>query len=381
MKKRDVSVQLLRCIACLIVVFLHGKPYALIPSEEPFERIMLSCLLSDGVSIFLIITGFFYMKGKKYGVVLKKGFFRVVVPAILLILFCLVFSGWLNGETSIVQSVRDFSLLDVKYIFLALLSGNVNLITHCSHLWYVCAYICILLWFPLIKRFDSNDKEIRIQKYVLMALSFVYVLFNTLSDHFGIFTQFNLGNYNVIPTTILFVLIGDEIYRNIEKIKRNWLIRIGGLILFIGVNILRAYDCYDSQVVLQKGSNALLWSSVYGVICATGFTLFILSFEIKEGFVSKVIIWIAKYTFPIYLIHFVILGTLYCYNNSFRYVLYDYFVGDSSSFLGYVLFLIVYGLIIFVMSLLIAIIIDLVKRGVMILVNKIIVRNKTMNKE
>ncbi|MBE5899456.1 MAG: acyltransferase [Lachnospiraceae bacterium] len=381
MKKKDVSVQLLRCIACLIVVFLHSKPNMLIPSEEPFERIVLSCLLSDGVSIFLIITGFFYMKGEKYGVVLKKGFLRVVVPSMLLMLFCLVFSGWLNGKMSIAQSVLSFNLLDIKYIFIELLSGNVTLVTHCSHLWYVCAYICVLLWFPLIKRFDSNDKEICIQKYVLMALSFAYILLTTLSDRLEFFMLVNLKNYNVIPTTILFVLIGDEIYRNIEKIKRNWLARIGGLVVFIGFNILRAYDYYNSQVFLQKGSNVLLWSSVYGVICATGFTLFILSFEIRESFFEKVIIWIAKYTFPIYLIHFVILGTLYCYNNSIRYVLYDYFVGDSLSFSRYVLFVIVYGLIIFVMSLLIAIIIDLIKRGAKNLVNKIIVSNKAMNNE
>lgn len=378
MKKKDVSVQLLRVIACLIVVFLHSKPYTLIPSEEPFGRVLLSCLLSDGVSVFLLITGFFYMKGKKYGVVLKKGFLRVVVPALLLMLFCLIFSGWLKGEMSIVQSLQNFDFVDIRNIFLALLSGNMGLITHCSHLWYVCAYICVLLWFPLIKRFDSHDKEIRFQKYVLMALSFAYILLNTLSDRFEILMQFNLGNYNVIPTTILFVLIGDEIYRNIEKIKRNWFVRIGGLIVFIGFNILRACDYY-SQIVLNKRSNVMLWSSVYGVICATGFALFVLSFEIKEGIFAKVITWIAKYTFPIYLIHFVILGTFYCYKDSIRYVLYNYFVGDSSSIGGYVLFIIVYGLMIFVLSLIITIIIDLIKRAVKYLFNKIIVSNKSID--
>lgn len=70
-----------------------------------------------------------------------------------------------------------------------------------------------------------------------------------------------------------------------------------------------------------------------------------------------------------------------CYNNSIRYVLYDYFVGDSLSFLRYVLFIIVYGLIIFGMSLLIAIIIDLIKRGAKTFFNKIIVSNIALNKE
>ena len=77
-KTRDISVDIIRIVGCLIVILTHLSLQVLNQAYNRIDwsRLLEKCFLSDGVPIFFMITGFFLVNGrsyKKYGKVqLKK---------------------------------------------------------------------------------------------------------------------------------------------------------------------------------------------------------------------------------------------------------------------------------------------------------------------
>lgn len=64
-KERDVSIELVRIIACLIIVGVHTLLSAQINGSYSNRRIFLSCLFADGVAIFWMISGCFLFQNFK----------------------------------------------------------------------------------------------------------------------------------------------------------------------------------------------------------------------------------------------------------------------------------------------------------------------------
>ena len=57
---RDSRVELLRLLACFSVLVLHFKPSTYVEGQWILSRIFVTCLCTDAVGIFLLITGFFF---------------------------------------------------------------------------------------------------------------------------------------------------------------------------------------------------------------------------------------------------------------------------------------------------------------------------------
>ena len=60
-KKRDVTIELIRIVACIIVVATHLSlnVFDQYHSQVDWSRLFEKCFLSDGVPIFYLIFGFF----------------------------------------------------------------------------------------------------------------------------------------------------------------------------------------------------------------------------------------------------------------------------------------------------------------------------------
>ena len=59
--KRDITIDLIRIIACLIVVGNHCclQAFNEYYSQVDWSRLFEKCFLTDGVPLFFMITGFF----------------------------------------------------------------------------------------------------------------------------------------------------------------------------------------------------------------------------------------------------------------------------------------------------------------------------------
>ena len=356
---RDLSVQLLRIFACFIVILVHVRPLSYTSQGYSLGRVMFSCFVSDGVAVFLIITGFFYLKNEVFATFLKKNLIKVVLPATILMVFCTIFSGFLKGEVSALESIKQFRVSELLLILQSWITGNPNLITNCGHLWYVFLHIFVVLCFPLLRRFQSDDKEVKYEKYIIMAIGFLYVVFETWSDRLQIFALADSGPYKVIPVSLLLILIGDLLYRNIDKIKGRWSVRIIGVVVYVVTNVIRTFD--QLYVYNSGGTETVVfWSSAYGIICSFSLALFFLTFEIKNVFFQKCINWLAYFTFSIYLVHYVLVCTLNNYPESIKCRINDYFNGDEGSIIDYLCVVGLNALIIFVLSLGLVVIIHLI---------------------
>ena len=372
--KKDASVQLLRIIACIIVVLVHNRPMSYTSLGYSYGRVLFSCFVADGVAVFLIITGFFYLKSNSYVKVMKKGAVKVALPATILMFFCVLLSGWLEGSMTIVESIEHFSITDLLNIIRAWLTGNANFVTNCGHLWYVFMHMFVLMWFPLLKRFESNEKRIMYEKYALMIIGFIYVILDTWSHRNVWFDMGNLGQYKVIPVAVLFVLIGDEIYRNIDKIKGNWILRIVTAIIFVAFNIIRAFDqLYEYETTGLDTVDG--WDSLYGVICSTSLALFIISIRVREDGLGKGIMYFAKFTFPIYLFHYVIICTFINHSDSIKHKIDEYFGAQEGTIMQYLSSVIVNAVIVFVIALAMSILVHYIIIMCKKLWNKVGMRN------
>ena len=62
--KRNPSVELMRIIACLIVLACHCNLLLNVSEPHAFYRNFITGILCDGVTIFWMITGFFIFNNK-----------------------------------------------------------------------------------------------------------------------------------------------------------------------------------------------------------------------------------------------------------------------------------------------------------------------------
>ena len=80
--KRNYVVDVIRIIACLIVIGNHCclQAFNEYYSQVDWSRLFEKCFLTDGVPMFFMITGFFIVNGRNYKKIWKSTLIRVLLP-------------------------------------------------------------------------------------------------------------------------------------------------------------------------------------------------------------------------------------------------------------------------------------------------------------
>lgn len=356
---RDNCVELLRIIACFIVIGTHVKlndlPSALPSHTIDVARTFIGGFFGEGVTIFFIIMGFFVLNNTSF-TKLKKAFKSILVPALLYIIISNVLLGWITGHERFIDCITN-PKLDIINIIKNILTWNSTGIALSPHLWYIFTYCQILLWVPLLSLLIQKDKKVQNIRRFVMILCAVYVVINNLQKVVQL--PFAISCYTVITIPVFEVLIGYEIYMHKDKIKGNKLVGLVALISYFGIHILSSY--LQCQYYLRDINNGheLSWNSSIAIIGAVGLTVFILSLDIKRNYTKAIINRIGSYTLYIYLIHWSVLIRL----NSMK-VQESILKMNSNSFWGELLYTLEYSLLIFVISLVIAFLIGKIVDGI-----------------
>ncbi|MBQ9765962.1 MAG: acyltransferase [Lachnospiraceae bacterium] len=299
--KKDSSVELLRVFASLMVIachikFGHWEGNVLDPS-----RTLWACIVSDGVGIFFMITGFFAFSGKKpYKDQVKKLFMSVILPSACLMIASHFFNY--RGDIDIIYSLKE-----VLYAFLTW-GDHMSLY---PHLWYIFEYIKCFFAIPLLKL--ACKEEHRKVRYGLIALGLITVIFQGINYYkppkFGYWASYPVS---VITYAMIHMLIGYEIYLRRDKLKGNPRTLILGLVLAIAGNALRFFCIMGSGIDFF-----LQWHSVPGYICTIGYGLLFLSINLKSIRLQKTIGWLGGMTFGVYLLHWMAIIMLHKYQSNF----------------------------------------------------------------
>lgn len=354
---RDIGVELLRIIACIIVIGTHVKltdlPTSLPGHEIDISRTIIGGFLGEGVTVFFFIMGFYLFKGTSFKKRLAGTIKSIIVPAFIYVVTAQLLSLWITGTTGLADSIThaDFAINTFSGIF----SWNAAAIPWGNHLWYLFTYVQIILWFPVLSLFCAQNQKANTIRRYLLAMAGIATILSDIQQ----IIHFDWGYttwYSILPNAVFIVLLGYEIFQVRTQCLGNKKILVAGLLLYLIIHFILSYF----QILLYKRDyttgHVFSWDSSFAILGATGLTLFSFSINFRSNFAKKTITYLGANTFYIYLIHMLIIGKLS--SCGFSNLLYS---NCGNSAIGNIIYTIIYTLLVFIISLVLSTAIEIIK--------------------
>lgn len=283
---RNYSLDTLKFVCAIFVIFIHT------PQPEIWE-IYITPLIRCAVPIFFMISGYFtYGKKDLIHTILKR---IIHLLTIFGIVFLLYFSFSLISNSK--DSLEHLSIL-FSYNFILL-----NSPPYCMHLWYIAAYIYVLLIMLIVEKYN-------LYKWLFLLTPILLLTALTI----GKYSEIILGNCyptnytrNFLFTGLPFFTLG-MIIKKAKQLPNVYITGVGCIVFYIlgiieVINIKSLGDWYASTIFLSL-------------------SVFILFINIKQGkdnILSKVGREDSLY---IYLLHFIIATGITILCNTFTYLPY-----------------------------------------------------------
>lgn len=231
MKKRNINIDLIKCIAALFVISIHfllNSEFYTIPivSKKMIFMYFLRVILVSCVPLFLLSTGYL-MCEKKLSKRYYKGIIKTICIYVLISFICVLFRNiYLNEGIGITGAIK----------------GILNF-TADSYSWYIKLYLGIFLLIPFLNIIINNITK-KQYKYLIFTLILLTIL-PTLTNVFGLSSVSDFFSSNAFsgelilndywlmiwPLTYYFVGAYIKKYNVKYDVRKNFLL----LIIFIGI--------------------------------------------------------------------------------------------------------------------------------------------------
>lgn len=367
--KYDYRVQLMRILACFIVIGCHVRAEPVINGGLDKELLLIHGFFDDGVVIFFLIIGFFLPSTKEpFWRSIGKTFCRILIPVLLLKISLQVLDSWILHESSLLECLThpelDFTELLRYFVSLNFSEGNC-----CTHLWYIAPYLNITIMLPLLKLLASEQP---LSKKVCLWIIVINGISIFVSDLRALFpVQLGIVNtFMIFDISFTYVLIGHVLYQNQHYFKNNRKYRVLFLTAMIGVNILRfLLQCILFERSLEN-NYFYYWTTAVSLIFTVCFASFFLTFarETPPAW-SRITNYIGKQTYGIYLIHMAVYTFLD--HRDVRDQIYTITIGIAPNLMTKLGYDLLYPIIIFMCCLLISVGIDCVKVSLQFLYHRL----------
>ena len=316
MKKKTVSIEVLRTIASFLVIMAHIQLNPILADGcFSWKRICFSSIIGDNVPLFFLISGFYMFNQTNggndifftYRRKLKNFFLNIYFPSLIIVIATCMAEPWLEGRSPVVL-IQWRTLWN--YIF------NISATCLCGHLWYIGTYIRFIIFFPLLAFIceDKPEKNIVRRTYIVLSALNIIILdiAYLLQSDFIDFSKVVLDNY------FLYLFLGNELYLFLhnKNNKPHKSIFFAGISLYIIGNISKTILQY--WALRQWGTNIKLW--YMGLECFPAYIsscgLFLTFYLLKNinWKLNEVWYFLGKYSFYIYLCHFIVIKKLQTLN-------------------------------------------------------------------
>lgn len=351
--ERNSNVERIRVIACIFVIWNHVQSVSIVDAGNfRVDQALIYSVMEVHVPLFLIITGFFLFRKvdkngyeglmNEYLIKIIHFIGKIFIPALIVIAFSAIFYQFIvNGDTiADVFRKREFHWEFLKDFVFKQEPGHI-----CVHFWYVWTYAQIIVFFPLLAGICQNSFErVKIRRFFEL-ISLLNILFVDAQNFIGK----SLGDFDgyALNRNILFVLLGFEIYSivkehtvNIRKLKHY-----GLLMIFTGIacKILLQYLHYK------------MFNQVYSPMAITipiSVGAFLVLYALKESKHSQIWNWLGQYTLYIYMVH---VAVIYVCNRAWYQHIW-LICGEGKNIVSLLFFDVIYGFVVFGISLFVAII-------------------------
>lgn len=352
-KNTDIKAELLRVIACLMVILVHIRLRPVVDGEVIKTPVLIGCFLSSCVGIFFLVTGFFMYNGSNSFWRVAKGFLiKILTPTLFVVFATLVLNDWILGQASLAVCIRE---ADYPGTIKAMVDGVLHISSDywgslCAHLWYIAEHAKIVLFFPAIMvlvRYAGAK--------VLMYLAGLNIFFCLTIDLFRTFGNFPFPYVEpFLRASQALVLVGCILYRHRENLKR----KKNTPFILLAVYLLSIFWMFFTQMkqfrtegVDWPGAYFTTWLSGIGMVSAILLVAFVLSLpdDLKLWrWIKGPVVFIGDLSFLIYLVQFAVI------TKAGSEQVMERFVSIAVDPMGTVLYYLLYGGFIFVISLVIA---------------------------
>ena len=292
MKKRIVSVELLRIISMMMVVMLHylSKGNFLQPLTGEFGinsyvAWFLEAFCIVAVNVYMLISGYFLVEssfnpGRLVELICQVLFYSILVPVVL------VAAGMIPlGELGIYRLAQ--------YV----------LPIHMEQYWFATAYVLMYLFAPLLACAAKSMEKKQLQITLILLLLFLSVPKSVIPVQL---TLDSLG-YDALWFMCVFLvaayirLYGIPFFSSCAK---SILFYVLGVLVIFGWTMLLRIVCLKTGALESFVQNAYHYNHILNLFAAVALFCGFIKWNINgEGKLAKLICKVAPYTFGVYLLH------------------------------------------------------------------------------
>lgn len=351
---RDIGIELTRVFACLVVIGVHVSLADMVSGAYDPSRGLINCFLADGVAFFWLITGCFLFRNGSYQKTLLRTAKSIALPMAIYSIGCLFFSGFIiNGGPLIQCTYVSAEQYFQGFKDAIALKQTVPL---SGHLWYCYTYILVMLAFPVLNSFVHWLQEDNKREIWFCIISFTMLIVNDLTGN-KTFAFSHHGLNAAVPAAIEMIW-GSILYRQKEYLLKCKFLWVAAPIGFVSLNIIRMFIVWETMT-----KAILYWYSSIGLLC--GLCVIIFFTFVGKGLtnkigISNVVLWLAKQTFLIYLVHMSVIAVLRRFNIPTMFIERLSLYTDGA--LLEILYTVGLILVVFLASLVVAAIINFVKQ-------------------
>ncbi|MGH4120708.1 acyltransferase [Clostridium sp.] len=297
-KKKDISYEIMRTLACFFVVALHVfashfNMYGKIDTSSWLFAESISTISRFAVPLFIMVSGALLL-GKDITIknALKKA-----------IHFLLILIAWSIAYILITHMYLDNKTYSIKKIVLMFLNNEIS-----SHLWYLYMLIGIYITLPFIRHIIKKI-DLNLLKYYLI----VYLSFSTITMvPLLISTLFNLNIKIYLKVPFMeyqlgCLILGYYIKKHLHITK---LIYILSIVSFFLINIatisLTYLESYKSGSAVESYYNKNFASIILPAVCLFIVVKYISKYISEKSLWTKFFSFIGSISFEIYLVHLIV---------------------------------------------------------------------------
>lgn len=283
--KRIYGLDVLRVIACFLVILLHVTSQGFYPFSNFWETCVLySSATRMCVPLFFILSGYLLLNGKQSTLLTfyKKRFLRILIP---FIITCTIYS-----------MLRDWNLYE---LLSRVISQKIDF-----HLWFVYAIIGIYLIIPLFQPLFLTKNGLRLVWMYVFFWFISGVCYPTAQSYFGwSLNPFNAFNFHYFYGFLGYFLVGGLL----QNYKFNNHTRLVGILLTI-ISTGMIFYLTKSYSLQLNHPNELFFNGLSPFVAVQAISFFI---AVKDSQLNlKGVNFIAKHSYWIYLIHILVLGKI-----------------------------------------------------------------------
>lgn len=277
------ALDVLRVIACFMVVLLHVSATQFYqPSPIWHEINIINAFTRICVPIFIMITGVLLIKPD----INYRKLWQKLKKILMILLFWSAFYLWDAGKVSDASAWIKLIAAPAKY-----------------HLWYLYAMVGFYLAIPLLSKiyYQSNKQELTAYLAIWGWVAFIGSLVFYELIAIDVLKLYQLG---FLANFVGYLVLGKVLVDYYQSPNKAWLCLFG----FVVLCLLSAQVTYVFFYHTKPRTVFYEYSSIFVLLEAICFFLFVLKISPKWHRIQKWVQWIAPYTLGIYLIHVFFMG-------------------------------------------------------------------------